>query len=66
MVLTNIVCNCSSITVKNVIDLIELYPGLSEDQTKRILNVGRRCGSCNFNSENIDINFSEVYKKLNK
>jgi len=64
---SDVVCQCNMICVKDVSDFMQTYPALSEDQLKKIMNIGGRCGACNIpNSPNIDISYAEVVKKLKK
>lgn len=60
-----ILCVCSTVTVKDLSDLLKETSGLTTDEIKDILQIGARCGGCVLGfSPGVDITLEDALKGL--
>jgi bacterioferritin-associated ferredoxin len=60
-----VVCQCANVVVKDVVDIINAYPGLPAG-TVAALNIGLGCGCCVRQDSGVtDVSLSEVLASLN-
>jgi len=59
-----VVCNCAQISCTDIHGLLEIYPNLSAEQIKNILNIGICCGNCLRNPAYLTV--EEVMKQTPK
>ena len=60
-----IICVCSSVTVKDLSNLLKETSGLTPDEIKDILQIGARCGGCVLGlSPGVDITLEDALEVL--
>lgn len=61
-----VVCQCANVVVKDVVDIINAYPGLPAGTVSAALNIGLGCGCCVRQDSGVtDVSLSEVLETLN-
>jgi bacterioferritin-associated ferredoxin len=64
---SDIVCRCNLINVGMVQEFKEAFPKMPNDQLVKAMNVGSRCGCCNYKEcPNIDLHISKVFEQYDK
>ena len=61
-----VVCQCANVLVKDVVDIINAYPGLPAGTVSAALNIGYGCGCCVRQDSGVtDVSLGEVLETLN-
>lgn len=62
----DIVCICSSVTVRDVREALEKYPNESIEEIQYRLQAGLRCGLClEYLAPGVDISYFDVVERIN-
>jgi bacterioferritin-associated ferredoxin len=61
-----VVCQCANVLVKDVVDIINAYPGIPASTVSSALNIGYGCGCCVRQDSGVtDVSLGEVLETLN-
>lgn len=58
-----VVCRCNMVSVGDVLEFSDTYPGIPKDVIRQALNIGTRCGCCRTKDcPIIDIKFENIFQ----
>lgn len=61
-----VVCQCANVLVKDVVDIINAYPGIPASTVSSALNIGYGCGCCVRQDSGVtDVSLGEVLASFN-